>query len=156
MQLGGRSSAWAERSIARGGTLSSRKITGERHETAAGGGEVPHQLVEETVAWDHRIGRDELRVHEDDAVRAALVLQREAGMSIFTDGEMRRDAWQTVFSEAVDGFEATYPVRDFVEPDGNRIKLQMHTKAIRGKLRNRLSGGLLIGAGIGLALPHRE
>ena len=28
--------------------------------------------------------------------------------------------------------------------------------AMRGKLRNRLSGGLLIGAGIGLALAHRE
>jgi homoserine/homoserine lactone efflux protein len=28
--------------------------------------------------------------------------------------------------------------------------------AIRGRFRNRLSGGLLIGAGIGLALAHRE
>jgi threonine/homoserine/homoserine lactone efflux protein len=28
--------------------------------------------------------------------------------------------------------------------------------AMRGKLRNRLSGGLLIGAGIGLALAHRN
>jgi len=28
--------------------------------------------------------------------------------------------------------------------------------AMRGRLRNRLSGGALIGAGIGLALAHRE
>ncbi len=28
--------------------------------------------------------------------------------------------------------------------------------AIRGKLRNRLSGGFLVGAGLGLALAHRE
>jgi hypothetical protein len=28
--------------------------------------------------------------------------------------------------------------------------------AMRGRLRNRLSGGFLIGAGIGLALAHRE
>jgi threonine/homoserine/homoserine lactone efflux protein len=28
--------------------------------------------------------------------------------------------------------------------------------AMRGRLRNRLSGGLLVGAGIGLALAHRE
>jgi threonine/homoserine/homoserine lactone efflux protein len=28
--------------------------------------------------------------------------------------------------------------------------------AVRGKLRNRLSGGFLVGAGIGLALAHRE
>ncbi len=33
-------------------------------------------------------------------------------MPIFTDGEMRRDAWQTNFSEAVDGFEDTYPIRE--------------------------------------------
>jgi hypothetical protein len=28
--------------------------------------------------------------------------------------------------------------------------------AMRGRLRNRLSGGLLIGAGVGLALAHRR
>ncbi len=28
--------------------------------------------------------------------------------------------------------------------------------AVRGRLRNRLSGGLLIGAGVGLALAHRR
>ena len=31
-----------------------------------------------------------------------------------------------------------------------------HVLAMRGKLRNRLSGGLLIGAGVGLALAHRR
>ena len=28
--------------------------------------------------------------------------------------------------------------------------------AMRGRLRNRLSGGFLVGAGIGLALAHRK
>jgi homoserine/homoserine lactone efflux protein len=31
-----------------------------------------------------------------------------------------------------------------------------HVLAMRGKLRNRLSGGFLIGAGVGLALAHRR
>jgi homoserine/homoserine lactone efflux protein len=31
-----------------------------------------------------------------------------------------------------------------------------HVLAMRGRLRNRLSGGLLIGAGVGLALAHRR
>ena len=82
-----------------------------------------------------RISRDALRAIEDDCVLEALDLQRAAGMPIFTDGEMRRDAWQTVFSEAVDGFESNYPFRDVELEDGRRIKLQMHVKAINGRLK---------------------
>ncbi|MDB5532998.1 MAG: 5-methyltetrahydropteroyltriglutamate--homocysteine methyltransferase [Hyphomicrobiales bacterium] len=81
------------------------------------------------------ISRDALRLIEDDCVLEVLELQRAAGMSIFTDGEMRRDAWQTVFSEAVDGFEPDYPIREVELEDGRRLKLQMHVKAINGKLK---------------------
>ncbi len=76
-----------------------------------------------------------LRAIEDDCVNEVLARQKEAGMTIFTDGEMRRDAWQTVFSQAVSGFEAQYPQREFTDASGKTIKLQMHTKAVTGKLR---------------------
>ena len=49
-----------------------------------------------------KIGREAVRAVEDDCVLEVLKLQQDAGMPIFTDGEMRRDAWQTNFSEAVD------------------------------------------------------
>jgi len=84
-----------------------------------------------------KIGRDALRAVEDDCVLEVLKLQQDAGMPIFTDGEMRRDAWQTVFSEAVDGFEESYPTREIEREDGTRVKLQMHTKAINGKLKQK-------------------
>jgi 5-methyltetrahydropteroyltriglutamate--homocysteine methyltransferase len=84
-----------------------------------------------------KIDRDALRAVEDDCVLEVLKLQQAAGMTIFTDGEMRRDAWQTNFSEAVDGFEIAYPIREVERGDGSRVKLQMHTKAINGKLKQK-------------------
>ena len=82
-----------------------------------------------------RIGRDALQAVEDDCVKEVLARQKDAGMTIFTDGEMRRDAWQTVFSEAVSGFEASYPQREFTDAFGKTVKLQMHTKAVTGKIK---------------------
>jgi 5-methyltetrahydropteroyltriglutamate--homocysteine methyltransferase len=84
-----------------------------------------------------KIDRTALQTVEDDCVLEVLKLQQQGGMSIFTDGEMRRDAWQTNFSQAVDGFDDAYPVRAVERPDGSRVTLQMHTKTIRGKLKQK-------------------
>jgi 5-methyltetrahydropteroyltriglutamate--homocysteine methyltransferase len=89
---------------------------------------------------DYKAGKIDLaalRAVEDAAILDALKMQGEAGMAIFTDGEMRRDSWQTVFSEAVDGFEAAYPMREMTGTDGERITLRMHTKAICGRLEQK-------------------
>jgi 5-methyltetrahydropteroyltriglutamate--homocysteine methyltransferase len=89
-----------------------------------------------------KIDRNALRREEDAAVTDGLVRQQRIGMPIFTDGEMRRDAWQTVFSEAVEGFVDQYPIVEADRPDGTKVKVQMHTKAARGKLHatGRLAG----------------
>ena len=89
-----------------------------------------------------KIDRAQLRRNEDTAVVDVLSLQHQAGMSVYTDGEMRRDAWQTVFSQAVEGFVDQYPIVETARPDGTTAKVQMHTKAARGKLRSvgRLAG----------------
>ncbi|HEY5209070.1 MAG TPA: hypothetical protein VIJ42_06440 [Stellaceae bacterium] len=88
------------------------------------------------------IDRAALRREEDAAVTEILAHQKSIGMPIFTDGEMRRDAWQTVFSQAVEGFVDQYPAIETDRPDGTKVKVQMHTKAARGKLRavGRLAG----------------
>lgn len=82
-----------------------------------------------------KITREALRGVEDEAVLGVLKMQQEIGVPVFTDGEMRRDAWQTNFSEAVEGFEASYPIREMTREDGTQVRLQMHTKAINGKLK---------------------
>jgi 5-methyltetrahydropteroyltriglutamate--homocysteine methyltransferase len=88
-----------------------------------------------TAFLDRQIDREHLRRVEDQCILDALEHQQQMGMPIFTDGELRRDAWQTDLSEAVEGFVAEYPVAEMRLPDGSVRKLEMHTKAISGKLR---------------------
>jgi 5-methyltetrahydropteroyltriglutamate--homocysteine methyltransferase len=103
----------------------------------------PRQLLDARDAFKAgRIDQDALRREEDTAVTDVLAHQQRMGMPIFTDGEMRRDAWQTVFSQAVSGFVDQYPIVETARPDGTKARIQMHTKAARGKLRaiGRLAG----------------
>lgn len=84
-----------------------------------------------------RLAREELSEIEDEAILDVLKRQRNIGIAVLSDGEFRRDAWQTVFSEAVDGFEESYPFREVRREDGTVARLQMHTKAICGRLEQR-------------------
>jgi 5-methyltetrahydropteroyltriglutamate--homocysteine methyltransferase len=62
-----------------------------------------------TARLDFRRGRisaQELARLEDECILAALALQREAGLQIFSDGEFRRDFWLSAVSdEYFDGME---------------------------------------------------
>jgi len=53
-----------------------------------------------------KIGAEELRRVEDEAVRHAVALQEEAGLEILTDGEMRRLNFQDSFGASITGFDA--------------------------------------------------
>ncbi len=55
-----------------------------------------------------RIGLEQLRAVEDQAILDALRLQRRVGLDVLTDGEFRRGAWQTDMAEAVEGFVADH------------------------------------------------
>ena len=54
---------------------------------------------------------------------------------VFSDGEFRRDAWQTDLSDAVEGFVEEYPVVKQTLPDGTVVELEMHTKAVKERVR---------------------
>ena len=47
---------------------------------------------------------DQLRAEEDRAILHALERQRQIGMDVVSDGEMRRGSWLTDMAEAVEGF----------------------------------------------------
>ncbi|MGE5136973.1 MAG: cobalamin-independent methionine synthase II family protein [Gemmatimonadota bacterium] len=49
------------------------------------------------------LGDGELRELEDRAALAAISLQREAGMPVFTDGEVRRENWMAGLLESIGG-----------------------------------------------------
>src|SRR5919197_3961716 len=53
---------------------------------------------------EQRISHDELRAIEDRAILAALDLQKEAGVDVYSDGEYRRGNWAGDFAAAVDGY----------------------------------------------------
>jgi methionine synthase II (cobalamin-independent) len=50
----------------------------------------PELLAARSDFADGRIGPEELRAVEDEAIRDAVALQREAGLQSATDGEFRR------------------------------------------------------------------
>lgn len=84
-----------------------------------------------------RVSREELRAAEDEAIRDALREQERIGIDVLSDGEMRRDGWPTDLSDAVDGFQADYPVRRTTMPDGTVRELEMHTKIVEARLNKR-------------------
>jgi 5-methyltetrahydropteroyltriglutamate--homocysteine methyltransferase len=64
----------------------------------------PPELLEARRA--HELGRvssEQLRELEDRAVLDAIALQRDAGMAVFTDGEMRRENWMAALLEEIGG-----------------------------------------------------
>ncbi|HUH64676.1 MAG TPA: hypothetical protein VLZ50_16840, partial [Terracidiphilus sp.] len=65
----------------------------------------PPELLQARAAHaEGRMSEEELRTAEDHAIEDALRKQREVGLSIFSDGEMRRGSWLTDMAEAVEGF----------------------------------------------------
>ena len=64
----------------------------------------PPELLQ--ARGDHAEGRitaDQLRQAEDAAVLKALDLQRQAGISVFTDGEYRRAGWSMAVRASIEG-----------------------------------------------------
>jgi 5-methyltetrahydropteroyltriglutamate--homocysteine methyltransferase len=67
----------------------------------------PQHLKEARARFDDgAISADEFRAVEDEAVRAAVRLQEDAGLDVVTDGETRRLNFQDSFGASVEGYDA--------------------------------------------------
>lgn len=64
----------------------------------------PELLAARSAYAAGQIPIEQLRYQEDQAILAALEKQREIGLDILSDGEMRRASWLTDMADAVDGF----------------------------------------------------
>ena len=65
----------------------------------------PPELLQARAAHgEGRLPAEELQRLEDLAIRHAIQRQRDIGLDILSDGEMRRGSWLTDMAEAVDGF----------------------------------------------------
>src|SRR5215472_8403056 len=70
----------------------------------------PPELLAARAAYaEDRVTADQLREVEDASALKALELQREVGISVFTEGEYRRAGWSTALREAVDGLVPVAP-----------------------------------------------
>src|SRR2546423_14602392 len=79
----------------------------------------PPALLETRAA--HAAGRidpEALRAAEDRAILDALALQRDVGIDVYTDGELRRSSWQSDLAEAVEGFVPEHITRPWRGPGG--------------------------------------
>lgn len=67
----------------------------------------PSYLKEARSRCDEgKIGAEEMRRIEDQAIRQAVLLQEEVGLDVVTDGEFRRLNFQDSFGASVAGFDA--------------------------------------------------
>jgi 5-methyltetrahydropteroyltriglutamate--homocysteine methyltransferase len=61
---------------------------------------------------------EQLRLVEDDAIRSVLARQREIGIDVLSDGELRRGSWLTDMADAVDGFVSQKITLEWKGPGG--------------------------------------
>jgi 5-methyltetrahydropteroyltriglutamate--homocysteine methyltransferase len=94
----------------------------------------PAELLQARTA--HAQGQtslNELRAAEDRAILAALERQRQVGIDILSDGELRRAAWMTDMADAVEGFVSARVMLEWKGPGGGAEGSQ--AKAVGGRLR---------------------
>lgn len=96
----------------------------------------PVELLEARDAYAKgSIEENKFRALEDRAIADVLRRQRDAGLDIFSDGEMRRGSWLTDMAEAVDGFVRDRVMLDWKGPDGGPEASTAN--AVGAKLRKR-------------------
>ncbi|SFZ86794.1 5-methyltetrahydropteroyltriglutamate--homocysteine methyltransferase [Devosia enhydra] len=83
-------------------------------------------------AQEGKIGPDELKAIEDEAIKGAIKLQQDAGLKAVTDGEFRRAWWHFDFMGMLDGL-------DIIQREGGGIQFHgVVTKADVPVITDRL------------------
>jgi 5-methyltetrahydropteroyltriglutamate--homocysteine methyltransferase len=78
----------------------------------------PELLQARTAHAQGQLKLEELRSIEDRAIMQALDKQRQLGLDILADGEMRRGSWLTDMADAVEGFVPNRIMLEWKGPGG--------------------------------------
>jgi 5-methyltetrahydropteroyltriglutamate--homocysteine methyltransferase len=79
----------------------------------------PPELLQARADFaEGKIAADQLRALEDRAIAEALAKQRQIGIDITSDGEMRRGSWLTDMADAVEGFVREKVMLEWKGPGG--------------------------------------
>jgi 5-methyltetrahydropteroyltriglutamate--homocysteine methyltransferase len=95
----------------------------------------PTLLAARAAFADGRLDLSSLRSIEDEAIRAAVARQREIGLDVLADGEMRRYSWLTGMADSVDGFMPDSVMLEWHGPGGGPEKTT--AKIVGATLRRR-------------------
>ena len=98
-----------------------------------------HLLEARSAQSEGRLSLSDLRAIEDEAIAAAIDKQRQIGIDVLTDGEMRRGSWLTDMADAVDGFVPQRVEMEWKGPGGGREGSTAVAVGARLKKRRRLT-----------------
>jgi 5-methyltetrahydropteroyltriglutamate--homocysteine methyltransferase len=96
----------------------------------------PSLLEARQRAEAQEISPEELREAENEAIAAAVKMQKEAGLDVFTDGEFRRSDFRAGIVDAFDGITAKEFQMPWHGPDG-MVKLPGTAYIVTGRLQQR-------------------
>jgi 5-methyltetrahydropteroyltriglutamate--homocysteine methyltransferase len=99
----------------------------------------PEVLEARSAHAEGRLSADALRQIEDRAILAALELQRQVGLDVFTDGELRRGSFLSDVADAVEGFVPDKITMDWHGPGGGEEASAAQVVGGRLRARRRLT-----------------
>jgi 5-methyltetrahydropteroyltriglutamate--homocysteine methyltransferase len=97
-------------------------------------------LAARTAYAEGRLPETELRSIEDAAIRDAIQKQRDVGLDVLSDGEMRRGSWLTDMADAVDGFVRQKVMLDWKGPGGGHEASSANAVGARLRKARKLLG----------------
>ena len=104
----------------------------------------PAALLDARLAFSEgNIDGEALAAIEDEAIIELLQMQRDVGLGIYSDGELRRLAWMSGLSDAVEGFTEGHRVMHWHNLDGSEEDEPSLSRVAGAKIRQvrRLTGG---------------
>jgi 5-methyltetrahydropteroyltriglutamate--homocysteine methyltransferase len=101
----------------------------------------PPELLQARAAHaEGRLPEAELRRIEDSAIQDAIQKQRDLGLDILSDGEMRRGSWLTDMADAVEGFVRQKVFLDWKGPGGGQEASTANAVGAKLRKMRKLTG----------------
>ena len=101
----------------------------------------PSELLEARAAYAAgSLPLEQLRAAEDRAILHVLEKQRELGLDVVTDGEMRRGSWLTDMADAVDGFVSERVPLEWKGPGGGVEGSTAHAAGAKLRKVRKMTG----------------